>query len=95
MGNYVVVSKLTDEGRKTVKENPHRIKEVNKEIENMGVKVLQQYALLGKYDFITILDAPDHLAVTKVVGEMGSRGTIDTVTMAAMSVDEFIEAMKK
>ncbi len=94
MGKYVVVSKLTDEGRKTIKKKPERIKEVNEEIENMGVKVVDQYALLGKYDFITILDAPDHMAVTKVVGDMGARGTIDTVTMAAMTVDEFMEAMK-
>jgi len=90
----VILSKLTDEGRKTIKNNPKRIKEVNEEMEKMGVKVEKQYALLGDYDFVTIFDAPDKKVMTKVAVEMGSRGTIDTVTMAAMSVDEFIEAMK-
>ncbi len=94
MPKYVILSKLTDEGRKTIKSNPKRIKEVNKEMEKMGVKVEEQYALLGDYDFVTIFDAPDKKVMTKVAVEMGSRGTIDTVTMAAMSVDEFIEAMK-
>ncbi len=90
----MILSKLTDEGRKTIKNNPKRIKEVNEEMEKMGVKVEKQYALLGDYDFVTIFDAPDKKVMTKVAVEMGSRGTIDTVTMAAMSVDEFIEAMK-
>ncbi|MFW5903859.1 MAG: GYD domain-containing protein [Candidatus Saliniplasma sp.] len=94
MPKYVILSKLTDEGRKTIKTNPERIKEVNKEMEKMGVKVEKQYALLGDYDFVTIFDAPDKKAMTKVAVEMGSRGTIDTVTMAAMSVDDFIDAMK-
>jgi len=94
MPKYVILSKLTDEGRKTIKNNPKRIKEVNEEMEKMGVKVEKQYALLGDYDFVTIFDAPDKKVMTKVAVEMGSRGTIDTVTMAAMSVDEFIEAMK-
>ncbi|MFO8109363.1 MAG: GYD domain-containing protein [Thermoplasmata archaeon] len=93
MAKYVVVSKLTDEGRKTIKKNPERILEVNEEMEKKGVKVLQQYALLGKYDFITILETPDHHSITNVVGEMSSRGTIRTVTMPAMTIEEFIGAM--
>lgn len=90
----MIMSKLTDEGRKTIKSNPERIKEVNKEMEKMGVEVETQYALLGDYDFVTIFDAPDKKSMAKVAVEMGSRGTIDTVTMAAMSIDEFIQAMK-
>ncbi len=94
MPKYVILSKLTDEGRKTIKNNPERIKEVNKEMGDMGVKVETQYALLGDYDFVTIFDAPNKKTMTKVAVEMGSRGTIDTVTMAAMSIDDFIKAMK-
>ncbi len=88
MGIYVMLTTLTDEGRKTVKSNPKRLKEVNKEVEAMGVKILAQYALLGPYDFINILEAPDNKTVTKVALELGSRGTLQTMTMAAMSVDE-------
>ncbi len=89
MATYIMLTTLTDEGRKTIKENPKRIKEVNKEVESMGVKILSQYALLGPYDFINILEAPDNITVSKVAMELGSRGTLQTMTMAAMTLDEF------
>ena len=88
---YVMLTTLTDEGRKTLKSNPQRLKEVNKEVEAMGVKILAQYAILGPYDFINILDAKDNQAVSKVAVELGSRGTLQTMTMAAMTVDELIK----
>ncbi len=92
---YLMLTNLTDEGRKTVKEKPERIKEVNKEVEKMGVKVLSQYALLGGYDFVNIIEAPDNKAVAKVAVELSSRGTLQTTTLAALSVDEFINMLKK
>ncbi len=88
MAIYVMLTTLTDEGRKTIKGNPQRIKEVNKEVEAMGVKILAQYALLGPYDFVNILDAPDSKTVAKVATELGSRGTLQTMTMAALTIDE-------
>jgi uncharacterized protein with GYD domain len=91
---YVMLTTLTDEGRKTIKSNPARIKEVNQEVEAMGVKIVAQYALLGPYDFVNILDAPNNEAVSKVALELGSRGTLQTMTMAGMKVDEFIGAAK-
>jgi uncharacterized protein with GYD domain len=89
MATYIMLTTLTDEGRKTIKENPKRIKEVNKEVEAMGVKIIAQYALLGPYDFINILEAPDNITVSKIAMELGSRGTLQTMTMAAMTLDEF------
>jgi len=94
MPTYVMLTTLTDEGRKTVKENPGRIKEVNKEVEAMGVKILAQYALLGPFDFVNILDAPSNEAIAKVAIELGARGTIQTMTMAAMTLDDFIANLK-
>jgi len=93
MAIYVMLTTLTDEGRKTIKENPGRIKEVNKEVEAMGVKILAQYALLGPYDFINILEARDNKAVAKVALELSARGTLHTMTMAAMSLDELISSL--
>jgi uncharacterized protein with GYD domain len=90
-----MLTNLTDEGRKTVKEKPERIKEVNKEVEKMGVKILSQYALLGGYDFMNILEAPDNMAIAKVAVELSSRGTLQTTTFAALSMDEFINMLKK
>lgn len=90
-----MMSNLTDEGRKTVKANPQRIKEVNKEVEAMGVKVLAQYVVLGQYDFINILEAPDNETVAKVALELGSRGTLQTDTLAALTLDDFIATLRK
>lgn len=78
---YILLSKLTSEGRKTIKERPERIKEVDKEIEAFGAKVLQQYAVLGKYDFVNIVEAPSNEAILRVSIELGSRGTIQIESM--------------
>jgi uncharacterized protein with GYD domain len=94
MAVYIALSNLTDEGRKTLKSNPGRINEVNKEIEAMGVKVLGQYAVLGGYDFVTLLEAPNNETVMKMSVELGSRGTVQLVTLPALSVDEFIKTLK-
>ena len=90
MAVYVMLSTLTEEGRKTIKSNPKRIEEVNKEVEAMGVKILAQYALLGPYDFVNILEAPDNKAIAKVAIELGSRGTLQTLTMATIPGNDFI-----
>ncbi len=95
MAIYVMMTTLTDEGRKTIKQNPERIKEVNKEVEDMGAKILAQYALLGQYDFVNILEAPNNEVITRVAIELGARGTLGTLTMAAMTLDEFIKGVKK
>lgn len=91
---YIMLTTLTDEGRKTIKAKPERIKEVNKEVEAMGVKILAQYALLGPYDFANILDAPSNEAISRVAIELGSRGTLQTMTLAGMEMDEFIKVMR-
>jgi uncharacterized protein with GYD domain len=91
---YVMMTSLTDEGRKTVKEKPERIKEVNREVEAMGVKILTQYALLGPYDFLNILDAPNNEAIARVAVELGSRGTLTTQTMPALSIDLLVSTHK-
>jgi len=95
MAKFVMLTTLTDEGRKTIKEHPERIKEVNQEVEAMGAKVLAQYALLGPYDFVNVLEAPGNEAVSKVAMALGSRGTLQTMTMAAMDIDAFIASLKK
>lgn len=94
MAVYIALSTLTDEGRKTLKQKPGRIKEVNKEIEAMGIKVLEQYAVLGAYDFVTLLEAPSNEAVMKMSVELGSRGTVQMMTLPAITVDEFINTLK-
>ena len=85
-----MLTKLTTWGRKSVKERPERIKEVNKEVEAMGVRIIGQYAVLGPYDFVNILDAPDDAAISRVAIELGSRGTLETLTMSATTLNDFV-----
>ncbi|MEX2108968.1 MAG: GYD domain-containing protein [Solirubrobacterales bacterium] len=88
MPTYVMLTNLTAEGVRTLKNNPDRVAEVNKEVEQIGAKVLAQYATLGQYDFVTIIEAPDEKVMAKVSVELGSRGTMSSQTLAAMSTDE-------
>ncbi len=94
MAVYIALSTLTDEGRKTLKKHPERINEVNREIEQMGIRVTGQYAVLGPYDFVTLLEAPNNEAVLKMSVELGSRGTVQLITLPAISVEELIKALK-
>jgi uncharacterized protein with GYD domain len=87
---YAVLSRLTDEGRKTLKAKPERVKEVNEEISKMGARVMHQFALLGEYDFLTILEAQDNVTISKIMVELGSRGTLETNTLSAVPIDDFL-----
>jgi len=91
---YIMFSKLTNEGRATIKKHPERIKEVDKEIEKMGARVLAQYAVLGEYDFINILEAPNNETIARVSIDLGARGTVQLTTMPAIPIFEFIEKME-
>jgi uncharacterized protein with GYD domain len=91
MATYVILSTLTDEGRKTIKNKPKRILEVNKELEDMGVTVKEQYAVLGPYDFVNIVDAPDNETVMKMSAELGSRGSVQLLSLVALPVEDFIK----
>ena len=94
MAYYVILSTLTDEGRKTIKQKPERILEVNKEIEAMGVKIHRQFAVLGPYDFVNVVEAADNQAVMKMSVEIGARGSVQFVTLPAVPIEEFIKKIK-
>lgn len=94
MATYIFLSTLTDEGRKTIKGRPDRILEVNKEIEAMGAKVIDQYAVLGAFDFISIVEAVDNETVARISVELGARGTVQITTLPALPVASFIERLK-
>ena len=94
MAHYAMLSSLTDEGRKTLRSNPGRVQEVNKEIEAMGAKVVTQYATLGDYDFLTILEAPDNLTVADISVQLGSRGTVQIRTVPLIEVADFIAKLQ-
>ena len=90
MATYIMLSTLTDDGRKTLKERPERLREVNKEVESMGARVIAQYAVMGGYDFVNIIEAPTNEIIARLAVELGSRGSIKITTLPAISVDDFV-----
>lgn len=95
MPYYIMLTNLTDEGAKTLKKNPDRVKQVDAEVEAMGVKVIAQYAVMGPYDFVNILEAPDNETITRVSVELSSRGSMKIMTLSAIPIDEFINLLKR
>jgi uncharacterized protein with GYD domain len=93
MPTFVMLTTLSAEGVQTVKNNPSRIREVNKEIESLGASVKAQWATLGRYDFVNVVEAPDEKTMARVSMELGSRGTARYESLAAIPIDEFIAAL--
>jgi uncharacterized protein with GYD domain len=90
---YIMLTSLTSDGVKTIKNNPGRVEEVNREMEQLGVKVVNQWATLGRYDFVSVVDAPDERTMAKVSVEMGSRGTVMNETMTAIPAEDFTKSL--
>lgn len=93
MPNYILLTNLTSDGVKTVKANPERVAEVNAEVETMGCKVLHQWATLGSFDFVSVVEAPDEQTMIRLSVELGSRGTTTNQTLTAITADEFAKAL--
>jgi len=93
MPTFLMLTNLTAEGVRTLKNNPGRINEVNREVEQMGVKVVSQYATLGQYDFVTVVEAPDEQTMAKVSVELGSRGTMTSQTLAAIPAENLASSL--
>ena len=93
MATFVMLTTLTPDGVRTLKNNPSRIQEVNREVEQLGVKVIDQWAVLGRYDFITVVEAPDAETMAKVSIELGSRGTMTSETLTAISANDLSQKL--
>ncbi|MGH7324735.1 MAG: GYD domain-containing protein [Candidatus Rokuibacteriota bacterium] len=87
METYIMLTKLSDEGRKTLKQNPKRTQEVNKEVEAMGGTIVAQYAVLGPYDYVNVVQAPNNRTIAKISVELGARGTMEIMTLPVVSLE--------
>jgi len=87
---YVLLSNLTPEGRQTIRERPDRVDKVNKEMEALGVKVVSQFMVLGPYDFVSVVEAPNNEIISHLSVELGSRGTIKLLIMPAIPRDKWV-----
>jgi uncharacterized protein with GYD domain len=95
MAFYMQLMNLTDKGRRSFAEDPDWIRALDKEIENLGAKVLTQYGLLGQYDFVNIIEAPSDEVAAKIAIRLSATGTVQPLTLAAISLDRLIEALKE
>jgi uncharacterized protein with GYD domain len=93
MATFVMLTNLTPDGVRTLKNNPNRVQEVNKEVEQLGAKVLDQWATLGQYDFVTVVEAPDSETMAKVSVELGSRGTMTSQTLPAIPATDLASSL--
>ena len=90
MGTYILLSTLTPQGAQTLKATPERLLEVNREIESLGARVVSQWATLGPYDFVSVVEAPDQRTISRVSLALGARGSARFETLPAMTIDEFL-----
>ena len=93
MPTYIMLSNLTDAGAKTVSKKPKRIQEVNIELEKAGVKVIAQYATLGPYDFVNVVEADSNSTIAAASLRLAARGSVKITTLAAVDMDEFIDSL--
>lgn len=91
---FMMLSTLGPDGSARLLEDPERLREVTVEVEAMGVKVLEQFAVLGEWDFVNIIDAPDEVTMAKVATSLAARGTLKTRTMPLIEIDELIAALR-
>lgn len=93
MPQFILMTNLTPDGVRTIKNHPARISEVNSEMEQIGLKVLHQWATLGAYDFISVIEAPDAETMARASVELGSRGTTSNQTLVAIPAEQFAEGL--
>ena len=95
MPKYIMLSKLSEQGLQTLRANPDRLQAVNADVEELGAKVLHQWATLGEWDFINIVEAPNSATIAKVSVALGARGSTRIQTLEALSIDEFVSAISQ
>ena len=94
MATYILLSSLTAQGVQTLKANPDRLREVNKDVEELGARVVHQWATLGEYDFFTVVEAPDAATIARVSVALGARGSTKIATLPALPIDEFLTSIE-
>jgi uncharacterized protein with GYD domain len=93
MPTYILLSSLTAQGVQTLRSNPERLREVNRNVEELGAKVVHQWATLGPFDFVNVVDAPDAATIAKVSVALGARGSAKLQTLTALDIEEFLGAI--
>ena len=93
MPTYILLSTLSTQGVQTLKSNPDRLREVNRDVEELGARVVHQWATLGEVDFVNVVEAPDEATIARVSVALGARGSTRIRTLPALTIDEFLTAL--
>ena len=93
MPTYILLTNLTAQGVQTLKSNPDRLLEVNRDVEELGARVVHQWATLGPFDFVNVVEAPDNATIARVSVELGARGSATLQTMSALTIEEFLATL--
>ena len=93
MPTYLLLSQLSTQGVQTLKSNPDRLREVNRDVEELGARVLHQWATLGPFDFVSVVEAPDTATIARVSVALGARGSTKIQTLPALTIEEFLETL--
>jgi uncharacterized protein with GYD domain len=91
---FILLSTLTPQGVQTLKSNPERLRQVNQDVEELGCKVLHQWATLGEFDFVNVVEAPDAATIARVSVALGARGSTKVRTLPALDIDEFLSSIE-
>ena len=93
MPTYIMLTTLTAQGVQTLKSNPDRLREVNRDVEELGARVVHQWATLGQYDFVNVVEAPDNATIAKVSVSLGARGSAKLQTLSALTIDDYLGSL--
>ena len=93
MPTYILLTNLTAQGVQTLKSNPDRLREVNRDVEELGARVVHQWATLGPFDFVNVVEAPDNATIARVSVELGARGSSTLQTLSALTIEEFLATL--
>ena len=91
---FILLSTLTQQGVQTLKSNPERLRAVNQDVEELGCKVIHQWATLGEFDFVNVVEAPDVETMAKVSVALGARGSVRIETLPALEIEDFLRALE-
>ena len=90
---FILLSTLTPQGVQTLKSNPERLRQVNQDVEELGCRVLHQWATLGEFDFVNVVEAPDTETIAKVSVALGARGSTRIATLPALTIEDFVRSI--
>ena len=88
MPRYVSLIKWTNQGIRNYRDTVRRVEEGRAAAEQLGVRILDIYWTVGRYDIVTVAEAPDDEIATAFLLQLGSQGNVRTETLRAYNADE-------